>query len=475
MNILTTDGTQRSNVWIKLVALALVTGCTAFASVHAEDSPSIEALIEKTRADMAQRGTTLSPQQEAILRVQYRWLQKIQGASNGGGLPNTLAQAPAAAGNQPLTMTTEALAGRVSQLPTPALVQVQTRKDGFELNGIRVMDPEGKIARQSVNAASGDYTYLIEKSDGSRLVKRGRGTESPAFLIATIVGKPGAWSVRSVDGQSSEGDMYALSPLGLVVMREDAAFELIAGRPIRSFALPMGWNPVPLQRGDISGTRYMLVEKSAESRPEKDSLGSLFQGFKRFTGAEAADDYALLNLDTGKVVKLAIEIDGKNVTRMSDCRKKNAVVNLCNKAESFESLWGPDGSPNTWHYFWRVVWMDTPEGPMAISNQRLSSEIRLFDLRSGKEVVAFRRPLGIAKWAVTPGPAGTFGLTAQLAFTTHKVEDVRKLMDTAANWSGKAAEGTVIAGVAEGTQAPATAGSNAAAAPVAAPGGSEKE
>ena len=74
---------------------------------------------------------------------------------------------------------------------------------------------------------------------------------------------------------------------------------------------------------------------------------------------------------------------------------------------------------------------------MAISNQRLSSEIRLFDLRSGKEVVAFRRPLGIARWAVTPGPAGTFGLAAQLAFTTHKVEDVRKLLDAAADWSGR--------------------------------------
>ena len=438
-----------------LSVMAVFITCSALMStVHAEDSPAIEASIEKTRADMAQRGTPLTPQQEAVLRVQYRWLQKIQGAPNGGGLPGGMAQAPAVTANLPVAMTTDALAARVSQLPAPALVQVQTRKDGFELNGIRVMDPEGKISRQSVNAASGDYTYLIEKSDGSRLVKRGRGTEAPAFLIATIAGKPGVWSIRSVDGQSSEGDMYALSPLGLVVMREDAAFELIAGRPIRSFALPAGWNPVPLQRGDISGTRYMLVEKSADARPEKDSLGSLFQGFKRITGAEAADDYALLNLDTGKVVKLAIEIDGKKVTRMSDCRKKNAVVNLCNKAESFESLWGPDGSPNTWHYFWRVVWMDTPEGPMAISNQRLSSEIRLFDLRSGKEVVAFRRPLGIARWAVTPGPAGTFGLAAQLAFTTHKVEDVRKLLDTVADWSGRAAEGTVIAGVAEGASAP---------------------
>ena len=180
----------------KFAALVVAIACSAFMStVHAEDSPAIEASIEKTRADMAQRGTPLTPQQEAVLRVQYRWLQKIQGAPNGGGLPSGMPQAPVVSANQPLAMTTEALAGRVGQLPAPALVQVQTRKDGFELNGVRVMDPEGKISRQSVNAASGDYTYLIEKSDGSRLVKRGRGTEGPAFLIATIVGKPGAWSI----------------------------------------------------------------------------------------------------------------------------------------------------------------------------------------------------------------------------------------------------------------------------------------
>jgi hypothetical protein len=327
------------------------------------------------------------------------------------------------------------------------------------------MDPEGKISRYSVNPLSGDFTYLLEKSDGTRLVKRGRGSQVPAFLIATIVGRSGSWAVRAVDGQSSEGDMYVLSPQGMVVMREDAAFELIVGKAIRSFALPKGWSPVPLQRGDISGTRYMLVEKSADARPADGSLDAIFQGFKRLSGSEMADDYALLNLDSGKLVKLALDIDGKKVTRMSECRKRNAAVNVCNKAESFESLWGADGSPNTWHYFWQVVWMDTPEGPMAISNQRWSSEIRLFDLRSGKEVVAFRRPLGIASWKVAPGPSGTYTLAAQLAFTVHKVPDVRKLLDTASDWTGKVADGTVIAGVAEGVAAapPRTAASSSVA------------
>ena len=443
---------------------------TGLLSAQTQGGLDIDELVETTRADFAKRGLTLTADQEARMRLQHRQalmqVQMLQ-AFTGQGLPLVRPPAPVPEVSQPAAISTENLALRVSQLPAPESVQVQSRREGFELNGIRVMDPQGKISRYSVNPSSGDFTYLIEKSDGSRLVKRGRGTQTPAFLIANVLGRPGSWSVRAVDGQSSEGDMYALSPLGLVVMREDAAFEFVAGKSIRSFALPKGWSPVPLQRGDISGTRYMLVEKSADARPAEGSVGSIFQTFKRITGSEEADDYALLHLDSGRIVKLAIDMVGKNVTRMSECRKQNAIVNLCNKAESFESLWDTDGSPNTWHYFWRVEWMDTPDGPMAISNQRRSSEIRLFDLRSGKEVIAFRRPLGIANWRVTPGPSGTYALAAQLAFTVHKVADVRKLLDTAPDWTGKIADGTIIAGVPENAAAPSPVvpASNATSAP----------
>ena len=84
-------------------------------------------------------------------------------------------------------------------------------------------------------------------------------------------------------------------------------------------------------------------------------------------------------------------------------------------------------------------------------------------------LVAFRRPLGIARWAVTPGPAGTFGLAAQLAFTTHKVEDVRKLLDAAADWSGRTAQGSVVAGVDDGAVAPTVAPAPPASSPTGTP------
>ncbi len=436
---------------------ALVSLLIAFGagSLHAQNQNllDIDALVEQTRADFAKRGLTLTAEQETKMRLEHRQAlmkaQILQNALSGQGNPLARPQMPMVVANQPPAFTTETLAARVSQLPAPEPVQVHPRRDGFELNGVRVLDPEGKISRYSVNSATGDYTYLVERTDGTRLIKRGRGSQTPAFLIATVNGRAGYWSVRAVDGQSSDGDMYALSPHGLVVMREDAAFEYVAGNAIRSFVLPKGWTPVPLQRGDISGTRFMLVEKSAEARPAAGSPSSIFQSLKRLTGSEVAEDYALLNLDTGKLVKLAIDIVGKNVVRMSDCRKQNAVVNVCNQASSFESLWGTDGTPNSWHYYWRVVWMDTPEGPMANSNQPLSLEIRTLSLRLGKEMGAFRRPLGIANWMVTPGPAGTYGLTAQLAFAAHKVADVRKLLDTAPDWTGMVADGVVIAGVSE--------------------------
>jgi hypothetical protein len=62
-------------------------------------------------------------------------------------------------------------------------------------------------------------------------------------------------------------------------------------------------------------------------------------------GAEAPDDYQLYNLDTRVATTLAIDINDKNVVRMSQCRRKNAVANVCQQSDSYESLWEPSGWP----------------------------------------------------------------------------------------------------------------------------------
>ncbi|MEO3714931.1 hypothetical protein [Roseateles flavus] len=461
------------------LAAALLMALPGLAAAQAMDE---EALIETMRNSMAQRGQTLSPEQELSMRLKIReTMQRMQQLGQGRAPvqgsalplaspspslfspPAPLAAPAQAATPQPARATAE-LAQQIAALPAPHTVQVEQRKDGFVINGQLVVDPEGKVGRAAVDPLTGDFAYLVQRMDGVQLLKRGRGTAAP-FTVGQVSSRPGQWMLQTVDGQTLAGDGLVLSSQGALLLRAASAFEFRPGQALRTIAIPEGWTPVPLQRGDVASTRTLLLEKDASTRPSPDSLtgavSGLFSLAKRVVGAEEANDYALFHLDTGMLSTLAMAVDDKQVTRYSDCRRQNAVVNKCAKADSYESLWNPDGSPNAFHYFWQAQWFNTAGGPVAVVRQASTKEVRLFDLASGKQVVAFRRPMGIAKHTAQLTAEGKLRVTAQLAFTTHTLEDARALLDSASDQRGAPVEGTIIAGQPEGA-APAavTAGAS---------------
>lgn len=436
----------------------------ALHGVVAAQAMDEDALIEKMRSSMAQRGQTMSPEQELSMRLKIReTLQRVQSLGGGAGpAPVTAAVAPMAAPTpgaaQPAQRGTADLAQLIAALPASQTVQVEQRKDGFVINGQLVVDPEGRVERAAVDPLTGDYAYLVQRMDGVQVLKRGRGTAAP-FAIGQVSSRPGQWMLQTVDGQTLAGDGLVLSSQGALLLRAASAFEFRPGQAMRTISIPAGWTPVPLQRGDIASTRTLMLEKDGSARPSPDSLAGsvagLFSLAKRVVGAEEPNDYALFQLDSGTLTPLAMAIDDKQVTRLSDCRRQNAVVNKCSKASSYESLWNPDGSPNAFHYFWQAQWFNTANGPMAVVRQASTKEVRLFDLSSGKQVVAFRRPMGIARHSVEMTPEGKLRVTAQLAFSSYTLDDARALLDRAPDQRGATVEGTIIAGQPEGT-APAT-------------------
>ncbi len=478
---------------IRTAGLVALSACLLLAGAAANaqfDGMSEDELITRYRNDAQQRGLPFGPEHEMRLRLQYRQLQMLGQALAGQGVTGMKMQVPgggtqgfpglppsvtnqnpapnAAAMTQvappppsaPEPQTTTVLQQQMSALPAPRFTEVVARRDGFTLNGVPVVDPAGRIVQFAASTATGDYTYKVEQGDGTGVIKRGRGS-APAFVMARVTGQSGSWTVHGIDGQQLGADSITLTPVGLIGTRDTAAFEFSAGKPIRSHALPDGWSPVPLQRGDVAGTRYLLVERNSDSRPRSGSIGALLQTTKRLVGAEAADDYALLNLDTRQLTPLNIDIAGKNVIRTSECRRKNAAVNVCAKAESFESLWRTDGMRNWGHYYWRVYWKLTPQGPLAIALQNGVKELRLFDLATGKQAIAFRRGLGISSWSAQEHPDGRLSLNADWVFQGHPLDDARRLLDEAPDVRGKELEGTYVAGRPETTPEPDAGGAAA--------------
>lgn len=82
-----------------------------------------------------------------------------------------------------------------------------------------------------------------------------------------------------------------------------------------------------------------------------------------------------------------------------------------------------NGGRNIQHYYWRAQWLNTPQGPIAVTMEDANKKIFITDLTTGRKVVAFHRTLGIADMDVNQDPNGTVSIKAQLAFSHESVDD----------------------------------------------------
>jgi hypothetical protein len=170
-----------------------------------------------------------------------------------------------------------------------------------------------------------------------------------------------------------------------------------------------------------------------DSNSRLGAAGQLLNSFKSLgssLGINRKDDYALMNIDTGKLTPINISMEGKQVQLMSECRKRNNLINDCARMDSFESVYKPDGSRNMSHYFWRISWLNTPSRTLLVSQEGGLGTITATELNSGKKVVLFERALGIANFEVQQNRDGTVDISAQMGFSQETRKDIAMLMDS---------------------------------------------
>jgi len=97
-------------------------------------------------------------------------------------------------------------------------------------------------------------------------------------------------------------------------------------------------------------------------------------------------------------------------------------INKCNKATSFESLYDTMGLPNSGHYYWRIGWFKTDEGPFVITSE--NTKVIIKNLHTQQEVVAFNRILGVNYIITKRNVDGKISLLARLGFGTEQIDDV---------------------------------------------------
>lgn len=444
-----------------LIALAL-TATFALPSLAAEPTPQEQQFLAGVRQQYTQQtGRPPTPEEEEKMLVQWRaanlnmaiTMARLSSMGKGGAPSAALMQgsqqqamqaAPIAAMAALPTMTEEALAARLAAQGGPkSNLKIERVRDGLKIGGSMFLDPEGQVQSYAYDILNGDISYSIRSGDSMvyKYLRGGSGAEPVAFASARQSG--GAWQVATVSGKTFSGDSVIALARGLMVARVGSAFIYEPGKGSRSAMVPEGWNMAQFQRGNVGATGFVLLERSVPPSEGRGSVGALMSSFKSLgavAGISKKEDFALLQLETGKLYPLNIQSSGKNQSVMSNCRRRNALVNDCATMNTFESLYTDTGR-NFGHYFWKADWYATPSGPLAVTMENGVADVYALDLASGKKVTLFHRALGITSFDSVQSSDATVAVSAKWVFEDHKVPDAAKfLQENAAAGAAQVAE-----------------------------------
>jgi hypothetical protein len=334
-------------------------------------------------------------------------------------------------------LTEDTLSQKISSRPKLAEpVVFKKQKDGFDVNGQRFVDPEGRIGLYGFDSLTGDVTYIAQAANrGEYLIKNVRvNSGQPAITIARARETGNGWNIVTETGKTISGSNILPGSQGFLVTRTEggSAFLYVPGKDIKNITIPQGYQAAAFQNGDVSSTRYMLIEKLPTGGDKTiesiKALGSLI-------GVTKKDDYALLDIDSGLPLFVNIASDGKESTVYSDCsrRTKNSLVNLCKTATSYETLYDPKtGLPNFTHYYWRLYWYKTPdERRVVISQQGGLSNISIVNMDTGSSSTLFERLMGIAGFSSSLTANGKIEVIAKMGFTRERIDDALAVLDGA--------------------------------------------
>ncbi|MEW9899038.1 hypothetical protein ABWL39_10450 [Chitinivorax sp. PXF-14] len=309
----------------------------------------------------------------------------------------------------------------------PSGLVIEGMRDGFNVNGKRFIDPEGRIVKYGSDAMTGNVSYLVEQSSQSYLVKMARaGGAVEPVTIAVASRAAGNWQVTTASGKKLVGDRLIPTSTGLLVGRGNTGFLYETGKGATSFAGQEDFDIAAFQSGDIGSTGYVLLERRQQVEAQ-DSASKLFNSVKALgsmVGVTEKQDYQLLNVKTGKAVSLNIPIDNKSVTvGASGCVQQNRFAQRCTNFEFAESLYDTSGLPNYGHYFWRIRRYKTANRSVVFALEDGLRHLNAIDLDSQAKVTLFDRVLGIGGFRTEVNGEGKISVIAKMGFSEERKDD----------------------------------------------------
>lgn len=305
--------------------------------------------------------------------------------------------------------------------PVPEIAEGQRNNTGSSA---------GKVLDFARDELSGVTYQLVVSADGNRELQR-RTSGSETEILATVAGREGKWLVETPNNVTTfEAEDLRLTARGVVMLHRNSVVSYRDGEGWSKFSWPAGWEVAGFQRGDVSGSGYTLLERPNSGRSSSlNPLASISQlGF--ILGASRREDYALLDLHSGKLFPLNVSNLGKNQVELSGCRPKNRLVNICSGADSRERLRTSIGFKNLGHYAWAIDWYRTANGTFLVALEDGSRRVTLTLLEKDDKRVAFDRSLGYADFASNASSDGIVSVSVFAAFQRESIANIAQVFDT---------------------------------------------
>ncbi|BDT71369.1 hypothetical protein os4_08910 [Comamonadaceae bacterium OS-4] len=408
---------------------------------ESEWTPQEKSFVEASRRQYATSGVQFSPEQARLsVHSMREQIAKFTGAAGAMQVIASGNVSPAFEAPRPQPSVPAASAASEEQLAreisswqkTNYPLSIKGRRDGFDINGRPVLDPEGTIFNYAFDVNSGFITYAVRTSRGVTIKTISAAPNSQPLVIASGNQGRSGWELQTTTGKQLSGSTLSLLSDGFLVGRSSSAFRYQSGKGVQSVAIPDGYFITPLQHGNVGATGYVLLEKEGATGGN-DPVAGLFSSAKAIgsiLGVNKKEDYFLMNVSTGKLFPINVAADGKQVTLMSQCRQVNWAISDCQKAQTFESVFGTDGMKNNSHYYWLVNWVGTPSGPVAFTLEDGLRKLYVTDLSTGKKVLAFERTFGIADWNIEQAGDARVSVKAKLAFEWKEIPDAVALLQS---------------------------------------------
>lgn len=304
-------------------------------------------------------------------------------------------------------------------------------KSGFMLNGKQFVDYEGTIAQVSFNSVNGFTTYLVEVSSDVYIMKfMQANAKLEPISIANVMFDDGLWKVNSVTGKKLTGHNFQLGSNGFIITRNDGTGFISEHKiGVEQINIPQGYQVAKFQNGDVVGTKTILLE-IPEVVQEEGSISSIFSKAKALgsmLGVNKKEDYAFLDLNSGKLIKINIPNDGKSKLECLQYGERiNQFVSKCLKyADPVESLYAKDGTKNFNHYYWRIKWFNTVSGVVALTQEDDLGKIYATNLSTGKKVLVKRYLPGYSEFDAYIQSNGKLKLSAKKGMLgSDDIEDI---------------------------------------------------